>query len=87
MKTDPTASIAGTAGTPLSHQAIESGNRMASHPNLKTNRSDAISDTVETSDREADGRLEQPAQKKASSGTEPSDPTQPENGERLDLEA
>ena len=87
MKTDPTASIAGTAGTPLSHQAIESGNRMASHPNLKTNRSDAISDTVETSDRDADGRLEQSHKQPDLTSDKPSNSTEPENGERLDLEA
>ena len=55
MKTDPTAGIAGIAGTPLSHQAIESGNRTAAQASLKSKRSTAISDTVETSDREADG--------------------------------
>ena len=87
MKTDPTAGIAGIAGTPLSHQAIESGNRAVSHPNLKTNQPDAISDTVETSDREADGRLNLPAPHQDATGHERSNLTNPENGERLDLQA
>ena len=84
MKTDPTAGI---AGTPLSQQAIESGNRSASQLNLKTNQSTAISDTVETSDREADGRLEQPVQEQDPTVDKRNNQSEPESGGRLDLEA
>lgn len=87
MKTDPTAGIAGIAGTPLSHQAIESGNRAASNRNLKTNRSTAISDTVETSDRDADGRLDEQSPTTDATRTEPAELPDLENGDRLDLEA
>ena len=56
MKTDITTGISGAAGTPLAHQTIQSGRdaqkQVSSH--LKSN--DAISDTLETTDREADGR-------------------------------
>lgn len=86
MKTDPTAGIAGIAGTPLSHQAIESGNGSATNRNFKTKPSTAISDTLETSDRDANGRLDQ----QAAPGTtrdEPANSSDLENGDRLDLEA
>ena len=56
MKTDPTAGISGAAGTPLSHQAIDGGQRSTTPINSKTKPPVAISDTVETSDRDADGR-------------------------------
>ena len=60
---------------------------MASHPNLKPNSSDAISDTVETSDREADGRLQDSTQHSGSKGDDLNEMTEPENGKHLDLEA
>jgi hypothetical protein len=53
MKTDPTASV---AGTPLSYQAVTSGNQAARQSQLKSKPKIAISDLVETSDREGDGR-------------------------------
>jgi hypothetical protein len=87
MKTDPTAGIAGIAGTPLSHQAIESGNGAAANRNLKTKHSTAISDTLETSDRDADGRLDNQSAAKNSPQSEPANPPELENGDRLDLQA
>lgn len=55
MKTNATSGISGTAGTPLSHQAIQSG-RDAIRRGPSRIKNEAISDTLETSDREADGR-------------------------------
>lgn len=87
MKTDPTTGIGGVAGTPLSHQAIASGNSSAAKRNLKSKRSTAISDTVETSDREADGRLDQQTTAKNTMRSQSTDASDVENGDRLDLEA
>jgi len=56
MKTDITTGISGAAGTPLSHQAIQSGRDTGKNIAGKLKSSDAISDTLETTDREADGR-------------------------------
>jgi len=56
MKTDITTGISGAAGTPLSHQAIQSGRDSSKNIAGKLKSSDAISDTLETTDREADGR-------------------------------
>ena len=56
MKTDITTGISGAAGTPLSHQAIQSGRDSSKSIAGKLKSSDAISDTLETTDREADGR-------------------------------
>lgn len=56
MKTDITSGISGAAGTPLSHQAIQSGRDSGKTIAGKLKASDAISDTLETTDREADGR-------------------------------
>ncbi len=85
MKTDPTAGIAGVAGTPLSHQAIESGSRSAANIRLKSKHSTAISDTVETSDREADGRLSQDSPQTNSDSHKATDDSG--TGDRLDLTA
>ncbi len=60
MTTDPsnsisgTTSISGTAGMPLAYEAVQSGRNLdiQSDPAFK----DAISDTLETTDREGDGR-------------------------------
>lgn len=56
MKTDITTGISGAAGTPLSHQAIQSGRDSGKNVVGKLKASDSISDTLETTDREADGR-------------------------------
>ena len=56
MKTDITTGISGAAGTPLSHQAIQSGRDSGKPIAGKVKSSEAISDTLETTDREADGR-------------------------------
>ena len=56
MKTDITSGISGAAGTPLSHQAIQSGRDSGKTVAGKLKASEAISDTLETTDREADGR-------------------------------
>ncbi len=82
MKMDPTAGISGTAGTPLSHQAIDLGQKSAAHVSGKKHTSDAISDTLETSDREADGRQGvAPDQSPRSSDKQEEN----ETGSRLDL--
>ena len=60
---------------------------MASHPNLKPNSSDTISDTVETSDREADGRLQHSTQQSGPKADDHNEMAEPENGKHLDLEA
>lgn len=56
MKTDPTSSVTGAAGLPLAYQAIESGRNTATNTNLNAKAKEAISDTLETTDREGDGR-------------------------------
>ncbi|MFT5302639.1 MAG: hypothetical protein ACI87E_003953 [Mariniblastus sp.] len=57
MKTDPTSSIAGPAGMSLSYHAIQSGRDLANQAKISLQSKDAISDTLETTDREGDGRL------------------------------
>ena len=56
MKTNPTPSIAGAAGTALSYEAIQSGRDMATRPSNHSKANSGISDSLETSDREGDGR-------------------------------
>ena len=56
MKTDPTSNVSGVAGMPLSYEAIRSGRDMSARNTANSKSNDAISDTLETSDREADGR-------------------------------
>lgn len=56
MKTDPTASVTGAAGMPLAYEAVQSGRNRATNTNLNAKPKDAISDTLETTDREGDGR-------------------------------
>ena len=60
MDSGPSPITPGIAGTPLSHLSTES-NRNAAHSAAHANQqpSEAISDTLETTDREAEGR--QPA--------------------------
>ena len=41
---------------PLAYEAVQSGRNAASNSNLNTKPKDSISDTVETTDREGDGR-------------------------------
>lgn len=87
MKTDRTAGITGIAGTPLSHQAIESGNQTTGQPSLKTKPTTAISDTVETSDRDANGRLNDGSHDSSPNHKQPSGCPDPQQGDRLDLTA
>ena len=56
MKTDITTGISGAAGTPLAHQTIQSGRDAQKQVSTNLKASDAISDTLETTDRESDGR-------------------------------
>lgn len=61
MKTDPTAGVSGAAGMPLSYEAIQSGRNLSAEASAnrktnQTNSNDSISDTLETTDREGDGR-------------------------------
>ena len=55
MKTNATSGITGTAGTPLSHQAIQSGRDSIRRDQVPI-KNEAISDTLETSDRDGDGK-------------------------------
>lgn len=56
MKTDITTGISGAAATPLAHQTIQSGRDAERKVAGKSKSSDAISDSLETTDREANGR-------------------------------
>jgi len=56
MKTDITTGISGTVGTPLAHQTIQSGRDAQKQISINLKSSDAISDTLETTDRDPDGR-------------------------------
>lgn len=83
MKTDITTGISGAAGTPLSHQAIQSGRDSGKRIAGKLKSSDAISDTLETTDREADGRRTLVIQTE-NSNPQPED-AQPEETGGIDL--
>ena len=87
MRTDPTASVNGPAATSLSYHAIESGKQTARQAVLKSKAKTAISDTVETGDREGDGR-ENLQFENGESKREPSANSNPPSGEsggQLDL--
>jgi hypothetical protein len=56
MKTDPTSSVSGAASMPLAYEAIQSGRNATTHSDVKATPKDAIADTLETTDREGDGR-------------------------------
>ena len=81
MKTDPTASVSGAAGMPLAYEAVESRRNLATNANLNAKPKDAISDTLETTDREGDGRqiLE------LNSNAVPADTDDLDQQDRLDL--
>jgi hypothetical protein len=86
MKTDPAASINGPAATSLAYHAIESGKQTARQAMLKSKSRTAISDTVETGDRDGDGRETVAENDQASQEASPQPNQQPaENGNRLDL--
>ncbi len=63
MKTDATSGINGAASTPLADQAIRSGREMLKQNTTQRKTSESISDTLETTDREGDGR--QPLQNRS----------------------
>lgn len=85
MKTDPTAKISGAAGTPLSHAAIEFGRHDAQRFVARAKSKDTISDTLETTDREADGR--RPMESDVSPPSRPHESHDPQvaTGDQLDL--
>jgi len=56
MKTDATSGVSGAASTPLSYQAIQSNRNLIKQNSTSTKPSEAITDTLETTDREGDGR-------------------------------
>jgi hypothetical protein len=85
MKTDPTLGISGAAGMPLSHEAIQSGKKSAARAHLNPGNQQAISDTLETSDREGDGRQQWELTQTSPPETHQSEKTQPSDGDRLDL--
>ena len=82
MKTDPTSGISGAAGMPLSYEVIQSERHFALHAKLETKPKDAISDTLETTDREGDGKRDW--EMRAISMLE--DALEQEEQDRLDLE-
>ena len=82
MKTDPTSSITGAAGMPLSYEVIQSERQFASLSKLSPKKNEAISDTLETTDRDGDGRLAW--ELKAMAMLE--DAIELEENDRLDLE-
>lgn len=57
MKTDPTSSIASSNGPALSYGTIQSKRHQLSPDSVKPRPGSAISDTLETSDREPGPRL------------------------------
>ena len=83
MKTDITTGISGAAGTPLAHQTIQSGRDAQKQVSTNLKASDAISDTLETTDREADGRRNLVIE--VGSQNQPADDPQPEEKGGIDL--
>jgi hypothetical protein len=84
MRTDPTPQVTAAAGTPLSHTAIESGRHFSQRTLVHAKPAETISDTLETSDRDADGRYPhspEPAEPVGPSETNPPQAT----GDNLDL--
>ena len=80
MDTGPTPITPGCAGTPLSHQAAESHRNATSEvASVRAKPDDSISDTLETTDRESDGR--QPVIRQDTS----KDRDRPDQGSLLDL--
>ena len=83
MKTDPAKNISATVGVPLSQAALHS-NRTNSAPQGKVVKpKEGISDTLETSDREANGRTEYIVNSQSSRKTNNSEQNEPTK--RLDL--
>ena len=80
MKTDATAGINGTSNMTLAYQALRSG-KAPQHPSndLKIDNN-SISDTLETTEREGDGKSERQS---ASDSDPPRLPLEP--GSHLDL--
>ena len=81
MDTGPTPITPGCAGTPLSHQATESRrNATGEVASVRAKPDDTISDTLETTDRESDGR-----QPMIRHENPPRDHDRPDQGSLLDL--
>lgn len=83
MKTDPTASISGAAGTPLSYGTIQSKRNTVPRDHSNVKPKNAIADTLETSDRDAEGGRRQASMPDSKSENGPANPPSP--GDRLDL--
>lgn len=84
MISGPDPITPGCAGTPLSHQATES-HRNASNQTARAVRKtgDIISDTLETTDRDPDGR--QTISSESQNDSEPTDDSTPDTGSFLDI--
>jgi len=77
MNTGPTPISAALAGTPLSNQTIASHQNTTHLSSAKPHLTDPIRDTLETTDREADGRQPLESNEQATDDNE--------SGHRLDL--
>ena len=87
MKTDPTPQITGAAGTALSHAAIEFGRNSSQRTNANPKRADTISDTLETSARDVDGRQPLNANQSEAEAQIESNREEESTGGHLDLTA
>jgi hypothetical protein len=87
MKTNPTPQISGPAPATLSHTAIELGRKFVQPQVAKSKPPESISDTLETSDRDGDGR--QPLNANQTQSPTPVDSNFPPDstGDHLDLTA
>ena len=87
MKTDPTPQVTGAAGTPLSHAAIEHGRNFSQRSVARSKPADTIADTLETSDREADGRQPLVDSRSRPPVASVPKPSQETTGDNLDMTA
>ncbi len=81
MKTNPTQGVSGAAGMALSYEAIQTGRDTATRGSNHSKAQTGISDTLETSDREADGRQVVSPERTLQPDAKPLDAT----GDHLDL--
>jgi hypothetical protein len=82
MKTNPANNIAATVGVPLSQTALHSNRANSTTQNKIIKPKDEIADTLETSDREGDGRLQYVVNTKTKKSNAND---QPDSANRLDL--
>jgi hypothetical protein len=80
MKTDATSGINGTTDMNLAYQALRSRNAQRHSPKELKVENPAISDTLETTDRDGNGKNEFQSTSRDASPTTP-----PESGTQLDV--